>query len=79
MKYNIFFIGASLRWLSHPSPPNIQNTTTPKLLEEGNWNFDAMFTTSHVSGEYIFWDKLIELVGEGSVINAAFLVQLRPV
>ena len=50
---------------------------TPKPLELGTWNFDTIFTTSHVSGVtyqvshviIIIFDKLVELVGGGSVIT----------
>ena len=34
--------------LSHPFPPNLQNTINPKPFERGTWNFYTMFTTCHV-------------------------------
>ena len=34
---------------SHPFPPNLQNSITPKPLELGTWNIDTMFTTCHMS------------------------------
>ena len=39
----------TLNSLTHPHPQNLQNSFTPKLDEQGTWNFKRMFTYLHVS------------------------------
>ena len=76
--------------LIHPFPPNLQHIINPKPLELGSWNFERMFTPHHVSCVichashvrchvscvmfFFFSDRVVELVGGGSVINGAYPV-----
>ena len=38
-----------INWLTHPFPPNIQITFSPKTCQLGSWNFERKFTSPHLS------------------------------
>ena len=66
--------------LIHPFWKYLQTIITSKRLELWTWNFDTMFTIPYVSrvtckkNYFKKMDKVVELVGRGSVINGAYPV-----
>ena len=71
--------------MTDPFVQNLQETVFSKPSELGSWNFERMFTPTicHMSCTrcdlscflllLCFFDKVVELVGGGSVIKEAYL------
>ena len=46
VRYSEYYM---INWLGEPFPPNLQNIIHHKSQELGIWNFERMFTPSHMS------------------------------
>ena len=70
-------------FINDPYPPNLQNTITLKPLELWTWNFDTMFSTSLVSGFFLYNEIYAEWRGwvlgqhKGSLTYILWLVCWR--
>ena len=49
LKSPLLLINSFSQSVSHPFPPNLQDTFTSKPYELGTWNFERMFTSLNVS------------------------------